>query len=112
MKRLICCLDGTWNNDQQPSRFTNVVRLHRAILPADQNGVEQVARYFHGIGHTETFEVDVHHIGMLFLWITRRLRSQARCRVRRLALREESLHVARVAEGATFVRRGASTPHN
>jgi hypothetical protein len=49
MKRLICSLDGTWNNDDPDQIVTNVVKLHRCILPADGAGVQQIARYITGI---------------------------------------------------------------
>lgn len=48
-KRLIVCLDGTWNSpDQGPA--TNVVKLMRAIAPVDDQGVAQVTFYDAGIG--------------------------------------------------------------
>ena len=49
MKRLICCLDGTWNSDDDGAVPTNVVKIHRAILPEDANGVRQVSHYVKGI---------------------------------------------------------------
>jgi len=49
MKRLVCCLDGTWNSDEDGSILTNVVKLHRAILPRDANGIQQVSHYVKGI---------------------------------------------------------------
>ncbi len=49
MKRLVCCLDGTWNSDEHGSVPTNVVKLHRSILPEDAGGVRQVSHYVEGI---------------------------------------------------------------
>lgn len=49
MKRLVCCLDGTWNDDSDPKAWTNIVKLHRAVLPSDPHGVEQRSRYVVGI---------------------------------------------------------------
>ncbi len=49
MKRLICCLDGTWNSDDDGAVPTNVVKIHRAILPEDAAGVRQVSHYVKGI---------------------------------------------------------------
>lgn len=58
MKRIVCCLDGTWNNrdDDDDVPDTNVARLWRLVLPADAAGTRQVAGYVPGIasGRTET----------------------------------------------------------
>jgi hypothetical protein len=53
MKRLVCSLDGTWNDEDNSSPPTNVAKLHHAILPADRNGVRQFVRYIAGIATTE-----------------------------------------------------------
>lgn len=50
MKRLIVCLDGTWNRADDPKHSTNVVAMMRAIAPGDQDGVEQVLFYDKGVG--------------------------------------------------------------
>jgi uncharacterized protein (DUF2235 family) len=50
---VICCLDGTWNNNLAGSILTNVGKLHQVILPVDRNGVQQVAHYIEGIGTTQ-----------------------------------------------------------
>lgn len=50
MKRLVCCFDGTWNDDSRETALTNVVRLRRAILSRDAGGVPQMVRYVIGIG--------------------------------------------------------------
>ena len=37
-KRLIVCMDGTWNSPEK-QHATNVVRTARAIRPVDSQGV-------------------------------------------------------------------------
>lgn len=49
MKRLICCFDGTWNDDKNEETLTNVVKLFRAIPARAPDGMEQRARYVIGI---------------------------------------------------------------
>lgn len=49
-KRLVVCLDGTWNTPDDEGRATNVVKIMRALRPADDNGVAQVAFYDKGVG--------------------------------------------------------------
>lgn len=49
MKRLIVCCDGTWSTQDQKSP-TNVVKLHRAITDAGEDGTRQVAAYVQGVG--------------------------------------------------------------
>ena len=53
MKRLIVCLDGTWNDNDAPKRLTNVAKLHQAIAAADRNGVQQISHYIEGIASTK-----------------------------------------------------------
>lgn len=53
MKRLVCSLDGTWNDGDGSSPQTNVAKLHSAILPRDRKGVRQLVRYIAGIATTE-----------------------------------------------------------
>jgi uncharacterized protein (DUF2235 family) len=50
MKRLVCCLDGTWNEDTSEDTLTNIVRLRRAIPEIGRDGVRQVVHYGVGIG--------------------------------------------------------------
>ena len=50
MKRLIVCLDGTWNKPDQEDKITNVVKIMRALKPHDENGVAQIAFYDKGVG--------------------------------------------------------------
>ena len=54
MRRLVYCFDGTWNDDTGENPLTNVVKLHRAVLPVDANGVEQLSRYIVGIATSYT----------------------------------------------------------
>ena len=49
MKRVILCLDGTWNNNRAGSILTNVCKLHQVVAPTDSNGVQQIAHYVEGI---------------------------------------------------------------
>lgn len=54
MKRIIICADGTWNKPDQKDRGrrkpTNVVKIARAILPVDSDGVVQTTFYHPGVG--------------------------------------------------------------
>jgi len=56
MKRIIVCADGTWNEAERKSKDTgrpqptNVLKVARAVLPIDSNGVEQVLYYHEGVG--------------------------------------------------------------
>jgi uncharacterized protein (DUF2235 family) len=49
-KRLIICCDGTWNWPDQKGNPTNVVKMVRAIRPADDHGVPQIVFYDTGVG--------------------------------------------------------------
>lgn len=60
MRRLILCLDGTWNNAYAESKRhetgerilkpTNVLKMARSILPQDATGTDQVVYYDIGVG--------------------------------------------------------------
>ncbi|RMD79879.1 MAG: DUF2235 domain-containing protein [Gammaproteobacteria bacterium] len=50
MKRIVLCLDGTWNRPDLQAKITNVVRLVRALRPTDEEGVPQVVYYHKGVG--------------------------------------------------------------
>ena len=52
MKRIVVCLDGTWNDNRTGSTLTNVAKLHHAIVGSDANGVRQIAHYVVGIAST------------------------------------------------------------
>src|SRR5256885_669994 len=53
-KRLVICADGTWNEPEQTDRGmpadSNVVKLARAVLPQDPNGIPQIILYHKGVG--------------------------------------------------------------
>lgn len=53
MKRLVCALDGTWNDDDSASPLTNVAKLARAIRFEDSNGIRQLVRYVVGIASSQ-----------------------------------------------------------
>lgn len=52
MKRIIINFDGTWSNSDHSAYTSNVVKLARAILPRDANGVVQISLYEEGIGNS------------------------------------------------------------
>ncbi|MCP4152706.1 MAG: DUF2235 domain-containing protein [bacterium] len=51
-KRLIVCCDGTWNKPEKSGKEqpTNVLKLVRAILPSDSEGINQIVYYDQGVG--------------------------------------------------------------
>lgn len=49
-RKLIVCCDGTWNEPYQVGSPTNVVKMARAIRPADADGVAQMVYYHPGVG--------------------------------------------------------------
>lgn len=49
-KRLVVCLDGTWNTPDSARGPTNVVKLMRAVETAGQDGRPQVTFYDAGVG--------------------------------------------------------------
>lgn len=58
MKRLVICLDGTWNNPEMErsaagrTRYkpTNVLKIFRAVRPSGRDGTAQIAFYLEGVG--------------------------------------------------------------
>ncbi len=53
MKRIVIACDGTWNRpeeDPEKDHPTNVLKLARAVAPADTEGVQQVVFYDWGVG--------------------------------------------------------------
>lgn len=54
MKRIIVCMDGTWNKPTQYDRGkrkpTNVVKVARAIEPVCSDGIHQIVYYSEGVG--------------------------------------------------------------
>ena len=53
-KKIIICADGTWNTEDQvdhgTSDPTNVVKIARALLPLDDQGMDQIIYYHSGVG--------------------------------------------------------------
>ena len=61
-RRLVLCLDGTWNNAEHTEDRTkqvtghniylptNVLKLYRAVCPVADDGVSQIAYYSEGVG--------------------------------------------------------------
>lgn len=53
MKRLVVCCDGTWNDNDSGTGYTNVSRLAWAIQPSDTRGgkdIAQIVFYQSGVG--------------------------------------------------------------
>ncbi|MGE0639387.1 MAG: DUF2235 domain-containing protein [Thermoanaerobaculia bacterium] len=58
MKRLVLFLDGTWNSPERDRaagggalyKPTNVLKLHRALLPSGEGGLPQIGVYVEGVG--------------------------------------------------------------
>ncbi len=48
-KRLVVCMDGTWNKPSS-DHPTNVVKIARAIEPVAEDGTQQVVYYHAGVG--------------------------------------------------------------
>src|SRR5258708_28751070 len=61
-RRLVLCLDGTWNNAEQTKDKskqvtgheiylpTNVLKIYRAVCPVAADGVSQISYYSEGVG--------------------------------------------------------------
>jgi len=49
-RRLILCLDGTWNSNDKSDKVTNVVKLLRSIPPVADDGTSQILYYGRGVG--------------------------------------------------------------
>ncbi|MEE4279433.1 MAG: DUF2235 domain-containing protein [Halieaceae bacterium] len=63
-RRLVLCLDGTWNSDFDETRTetgsyvlkpTNVLKLCRSVEASGQGGVPQIAYYLTGVGAVSRF---------------------------------------------------------
>ena len=52
MKRVIICLDGTWNDKRTGPDRTNVAKICDAVAPQDRHGTKQDAHYVEGIATT------------------------------------------------------------
>lgn len=64
MRRLILCMDGTWNEPDKASsdydvrRPTNIVKIARAVKPVDDKGISQIVYYDEGVGtHNRTDKI-------------------------------------------------------
>lgn len=55
-KRLIVCLDGTWNSADRKGYASNVVKLMRTLAHRDEAGVDQVVFYDKGVGTGDWFD--------------------------------------------------------
>ena len=77
MKRLICCLDGTWDEPTDTATLTNVVKLYNAIPAVDAAGVAQLRHYEIGIG-TNSMGLRSFVSGALGLEVGDRIRSAYR----------------------------------
>jgi len=49
-KRIIVCLDGTWNKPSDNISSTNVVKIMRAVRQSAENGKKQIVFYDKGVG--------------------------------------------------------------
>ena len=49
-RRLILCLDGTWNSNDKSDKVTNVVKMLRSVPAVDSQGVSQLLYYGRGVG--------------------------------------------------------------
>ncbi|UAW99454.1 DUF2235 domain-containing protein [Halopseudomonas nanhaiensis] len=49
-RRLILCLDGTWNSNDKSDAITNVVKLMRLIPCIGADGISQIVYYDRGVG--------------------------------------------------------------
>jgi hypothetical protein len=50
MKRIVLCLDGTWNEVRKPDDVTNVVKIAQAVRSVATAGVQQIVYYNSGVG--------------------------------------------------------------
>ncbi|MDB5373152.1 MAG: hypothetical protein JWP04_1794 [Belnapia sp.] len=75
-KRLVVCCDGTWQDNDTGTDFTNVTRMARAVLPHDLRSAEPVAQivyYLAGVG-TSGGTIDRLFGGGLGLGLSRNVR--------------------------------------
>jgi hypothetical protein len=73
IKRIVVCCDGTWNNSDDGTGYTNVSRLAWSIKPVDANGVAQVVFYQSGVGGAGS-QLDKIAAGALGLGLSRNMR--------------------------------------
>lgn len=99
-KKIVICCDGTWNTaDQQAT--TNVVRIHKAVRPADAQGTKQLAYYHPGVGTSGWWD---HLVGGAFgLGLSRNVRDAYRYVVENFTPGDE-LYFFGFSRGAYTVR--------
>lgn len=73
MKRLVCFFDGTWNKPDDKT-VTNVVKLQRAVLPADAAGTPQLIHYELGIATEKSLGQLAFTIGAIGFGVGSRIR--------------------------------------
>jgi uncharacterized protein (DUF2235 family) len=73
MKRIVVCCDGTWNDSDLGTGYTNVARLAWAIKPVNAKGVAQIVFYQSGVG-TGGDQVSKIAAGALGLGLSRNMR--------------------------------------
>ena len=78
MKRLVVCCDGTWNDSDQGTDYTNVSRLAWSIKPVTANGVPQIVYYQSGVG-TEGGKLTKILSGSVGLGLSRNMRDAYSC---------------------------------
>ena len=49
-KRIVICLDGTWNQVMDPATVTNVVKIAQAVRPIANDQTPQIVYYNSGVG--------------------------------------------------------------
>ena len=75
MKRIVVCLDGTWNNDDSQTTDTNVAQMARAIHGSQETGgILQVVLYLRGVG-TTGLKIDTLVQGAIGLGVDDNIRS-------------------------------------
>jgi uncharacterized protein (DUF2235 family) len=73
MKRLVVCCDGTWNDSDQGTDYTNVSRFAWSIKPVDAKGITQIVYYQSGVG-TEGSKTSQIASGALGMGLSRNMR--------------------------------------
>jgi uncharacterized protein (DUF2235 family) len=74
-KRIVVCLDGTWNNDDSQTTDTNVAQIARAIHGSQETGgMLQIVLYLRGVG-TTGLKIDTLFQGAIGLGVDDNIRS-------------------------------------
>jgi uncharacterized protein (DUF2235 family) len=75
MKRIVVCLDGTWNSDDTQTTDTNVSQIARAIHGSQETGgILQIVLYLRGVG-TTGLKMDTLYQGAVGLGVDDNIRS-------------------------------------